>query len=161
MRLFKCNDAIKTYKYPIFKIVLSNVLIALMVCNGYIFPINNNVWKIFVRVICTLIAVLCVLCVYISCAEIILLCERKRMANIDVVSANKKAKECQIDFVLSLLESNDIIEIAIVANNQIIEFGTSSNSLNGSSCLFDKKYYVDGKEYVTIEDVKTTIDNYM
>lgn len=72
-------------------------------------------------------------------------------------SCFKYSKEFSIEEILSLLVTNDIIEIWIVSNNKIIEIGSSSDCREGSAQFFDKHYYVNEKEFTNIDQLRTEI----
>ena len=156
MLFLKCNERIKTYKFPIFKIVLSVIIVALLIFRGHIFSleIDNTFLNITERVGCALLGMYFILCICVSCAEILLLHERRQKENINVENATQRAKTYEIEQVLSLLESNDIIEIIILSNKKAIELGASSDSINGKSALFDKKYYIGNEKDVTLPSIR-------
>ena len=90
----------------------------------------------------------------------VLLNERRTKANIDAKVVAEYGKYCSVDYILSLLESNDIIDILIISNNQLIRLGASADSRPGSSKFFDKNFYINDRDNVTIEDLKETINTY-
>ena len=167
MKWFEIDENIKSYKTPILKIVFFTILIAILFI-PIMFPelsisTGNFFWDAIVKTVKVLIFILLVLHIYLSFGEMLLLAERReeaKKANLNTKAAATKGKNVSVDSIISLLESNDIIEIWIVANNQNIKLGASSDSKQGSSKFFDKAFYIGDNDNVTIEDLRKTLDNY-
>ena len=53
-----------------------------------------------------------------------------------------------------LLKENDIIEFSMFSNNKVIKFGASCECSPGDSKFFDKRYSIDDRENVSIEELK-------
>ena len=66
-----------------------------------------------------------------------------------------------IDDVLSQIESNDIIEYQILADDRAILIGASSDNRYGSDKFFDKKYYCDKQEFDTIDELSNALSKYL
>ena len=84
----------------------------------------------------------------------------KKEDKINIEKARTYSKTHHVDYILSLLEENDIIEISILSNDQIIKLGASSDCHPGSSHFFDKNYYINSKKGITIEELRGIINNY-
>ena len=152
--IFKCSEKIRSYTYPVIKIVLCILLIIFLINRNHFFVIHSSVWKIVVGIICFQIVILAVLCIYISAAEMILLHERRAAA---AVSALPEGRDYRVDDLVSLLESNDIIEITAAADGKVIRFGASSDCRPGDAHFFDKTYYIDDKADIGIDEVKQAL----
>ena len=162
MKIFKCDENITSYKIPILKIISCSFLIALLLIGRiYFFRIDNLFVDSIVGIACALIIILCVLCIYISSGEMLLLHERRVYSTADIKKLISKSKNYPIAIVLSLLEENDIIEFSIVWENQIVTFGVASDSQNGSSRFFDKTYYFNNfNDCIPIEEFKDKLNSY-
>lgn len=160
MKLFRCDENIKTYKFPAIKIVLCSLLVVLLISRNYLIHINNSLWKTIIDLVCFQVVILSILCIYLSVGEMILLNERKKEDKINIEKARTYSKTHHVDSILSLLEENDIIEISILSNDQIIKLGASSDCHPGSSHFFDKNYYINSKNGITIEELRGIINNY-
>ena len=112
MKLFRCDENIKTYKFPAIKIVLCSLLVVLLISRNYLIHINNSLWKTIIDIVCFQVVILSILCIYLSIGEMILLKERKKEDKINIEKARTYSKTHHVDYILSLLEENDIIEIS-------------------------------------------------
>ena len=151
---------VKSYLIPVLKIALSILLIALVICRNHFIHINNSIWNTIISVVCFLIVILLVLSIYLSVGEMILINECRAESTLDANIAISYGKSYSIDYVLDLLESNDIIEILIISNKQVIKLGATSDSHPGNSMFFDKCYYIDNQNDITIENLKNRIIDY-
>jgi hypothetical protein len=131
-----------------------------MCSSGYFIHINNSFWNFIIAIASFLIGMLSILCIYVSIGEMILLNERKNKDKINIEKAMKNGKYYSVDYVLSLLEKNDIIDMLILSKDQIIKLGASSDCNPGSSSFFDKEYYVNDKNNVTVEELNEMINFY-
>ena len=166
MKWFEIDENIKSYTPPVLKAVLSVLSIVLLVLS---FPLTRHISEnhpfvgIVIRIVNVAIVLISVLRIYLSFGEVLLLAERReeaKKANLNTKVAATKGKNVSVDSIISLLESNDVIEIWIVAKNQNIKLGASSDSKQGSSKFFDKAFYIDDNDNVTIEDLRKALDNY-
>lgn len=160
MKLFRCDKKIETYKFPAIKIVLCSLLVVLLISRNYLIYINNSLWKTIIDIVCFQVVILSILCIYLSVGEIILLNERKKEGKINIENDRKHSKTYSVDYILSLLEKNDIVEISILSKDQIIKLGASSDCYPGRSHFYNKNYYVNNKNDITIEELRGIINNY-
>lgn len=160
MKLFSFNLNVKSYFNPILKIVLSvSVIVLLFLSFNLLRSISNVFWSVVARILSAQIVILCVLRIYISFSEIILVYERKTKTNPDIKSAKERSKAFSVEYVISLLEKCDIIDISIVTGGRILSFGASSDSRAGCSKLFDKKYYINDNEDVELGYLKEILNS--
>ncbi len=148
MRILKCDTSIKSYTYPIVKLVLSSLLIVVLIERGHFYTINSPFWKVIEGALGVAVLVLSVLCIYISLCEVLLLYERNEKGKKDLEKAMARSKNLSVSYILSLLEDNDIMEILIAYGHRIVTVIASSDSHHGSSKFFDKRYAIDDKEYL-------------
>ena len=160
MKLFNCDDKIKSYRTPIFKMFFSAMIIALSLVGRMHFDIKNSFINIIVGMIGALLIVLSVACFNFAICDIILLSERRAKSRLNIESAMKNSKSYSVNSIISLLNENDIIEISIIYGGRIIHLGASSDNHSGSSKFFDKRYYFDGEEDVTPETLKKRLSEY-
>ena len=145
--IFKLNKDIKSYSYPVKKIVISIILVAVCFSVYFNIPIENPIlyWIIKIIVLAFLIANIWI--VYNSFGEMVLLQERKEKMEITVAKAIKNSKNYSIDDIMVLINENDIIEFITVLNDRIVSLGASSDLKHGSSIFFDKRYYIDSEQF--------------
>ena len=136
MKFFSCDENIKSYKTPILKIVFAFLLIIILTYRNYIIQINSSVINTIITVISGVMAMLAVLNIYLSFADMILLYERREAARFNLKSAIKRSKEYSIAHILSLLETNDIIEFSN---------STTSGSYAGMYALFNNMHHLLAK----------------
>lgn len=165
MKLFEMDENIKSYTTPILKIVFSTILIAILFI-PIIFPelsisTGNFFWDTIVKTVTVSIFILLVLRIYISFGEILALAERREKAKKAAMNpkvAAKKGKCASVNSIISLLDSNDIIEFLIVADEKIIELGATSDSKQGSAKFFNKKFYLGDNEDISIEGLREALE---
>lgn len=160
MNIFKCNEHLQSYTIPIIKIILCTLLIIFLINRNHFYLIQHPVWKIVEGVICVQIMILAILCIYISVAEMILLSERRSENNADHIAVLSSCRDYRIDDVVQLLETNDIIEIAIIAKGKVVRLGASSDCHPGDAHFFDKSYYIDSKTEIDIKGIREELKNY-
>lgn len=156
MKLFECNTELQSYTYPIAKIIGCVVLIILEINNRYF--LIGKIWDSWIirLLMGGIIVPLEVLCIYISAAEMIYVNEnRKRSASATQTSA--RHVEMTIEEIVSLIQSEDIIEIKVSANNKQFFLGARSDNKPGDSVFFDKQYYICEENFKTIESFAKAI----
>ena len=154
MKLFKCNDTITSYKYPILKIIFSVVLIILLISRDYFIGIDSVVWDVVITVVTFPIFIICVLCIYLAFGEMLLLSERRANTKKDINIAVKNGKYYHVNSILSLIEANDILDVTIFSNNQMINLGVSSETRSDNSRFFNRSYYVDKQDPISFDTLK-------
>ena len=160
MKIFQYNDELKSYKYPVIKLLICIVLIVAFIYRDHIIPIDNKVIDNIVGVCCQLIGVQCIYCVYISIAEILQVRSNKKAAFKQSKRTAADGKAYSIDKIVKMTEVNDIIEIMIIANNEQILIGSSSDCKEGSSRFFDKQYFIGKEIFQSILAFKTALQQY-
>lgn len=164
MKWFQEDENIKSYTPPVLKAVLSVLSIVLIVLS---FPLmryistNNIALSIIIKIASVAIELLSVLRIYISFGEILALAERREKAKKAAMNpkvAAKKGKCASVNSIISLLDSNDIIEFLIVADEKIIELGATSDSKQGSAKFFNKKFYLGDNEDISIEGLREALE---
>lgn len=159
MNIFKCNVNLKSFTYPIVKIMVCVFLIIIIINSNRFVPIDNT--KIFTEIILRLISVGCVLtsifCIYISASEMILIHENRTKMDVVSEGIEKMSKKYSVEELASMVEKNDIIEVQIITDNNVVEIGSTSDCKVGSSKFFDKLYYVGKDEFADIDDFKTSL----
>lgn len=156
MDVLKVNDKLKTYHYPIVKIIIAVLLITILILRNYFIHVNNKLLSGIVAFVCMIIVLASVLCIYISIAEIININERRELGNLKHLDIDK-TMYYTYDFekVVCLIYNNDIIDIVIINSNSISRIGSSSNYNKSNGKFFDKAYYIDETEYPTIEQFES------
>jgi hypothetical protein len=157
LNLLDFNENIISYRYPIIKIITSVVLIIILVNRTYFIHFEDEVFNIILGVIATAVGCVCILCIYISWAEISLVHENRKKTNIVIDSIIANTKKYSIDEIVAMSKNNDIIDIQIVVNDKAIGIGSSSDCKAGSSKFFDKLYYIDKNEFANIDDFKASL----
>lgn len=141
---FHLDNTLNTYILPILKIVSCVAIILLLIFRNRFIHVEQPNWKLIVGGASVIVGYVCIMCVYISLAEILVVYE-KRLEN--QKSKNKECKWFPVDKVVSLASQNDIIEIQIVSGSSCIKVGSSSNLKPGDSVFFDKRYYIGNQEF--------------
>ena len=156
MNILHFNKNVKSYTYPILKIIICAALIIAFIYRDRIFFINSKSVNIVIDVLCTAVGIVLIYCIYISACELLQAHENREEAALsDGVTA--EGKKYSVDEIVYMAEVNDIIEIKIVSKNKIVTIGSSSDCKNGSSKFFDKLYYIDEQMFENIKDFKSKL----
>ena len=157
MNVFKYNDELKSYKYPVFKLLICLALIVAFIYRNHIIHIDSTVVDTIVSVCCTVLGIICIYCVYISVLEILQVHENKTKSLTALKYTAADSRAYSIDEIIKMAETNDIIEIMIIVNNETILIGSSSDCKQGSSRFFDKEYYIGQERYQNILEFKNAL----
>ena len=160
LSFFRLNNTLQTYTFPIFKIVLCITIILSLVFRNHFIHIEHLSWKIIVGVFCIIVCLACVLCIYISVAEIIVVHDHQSENPKFISPQSKDCRWLSVDKVVSLISQNDIIDIQILLKDSCIKIGASSDLKPGDSVFFDKHYYIGHREYENLEIFKAELLNY-
>ena len=160
MNIFQYNENPKSYTCPVVKTIIFISLIIANVCKGYFIQIDNKIAYGIVAVLSGIIGIISIYCATISLLEIGAVYENRHEEKTSPKKAKETGKPYSVDKIISMAEENDIIEILIVANGKILEIGSSSDNEVGSAKFFDKRYYIDKKEYENIDDFKSALMPY-
>lgn len=155
--IFSFDKDIKSYKYPIVKIFICIILIIMFINRPNTY---NKIINIVIEILCTVLGILCIKCIYISVFELFQTydnCNKSRYASEKYIIHSKLYP---IDEIVSMIQNNDIIEIQIFRNKDLFEIGSSSDCKNYDSNFFNKLYYIDNKEFLNIEDFKSALMEY-
>ncbi len=157
MNCFQVNSHLKSYTYPLVKIIIFISIIIIAIYRDKFFTLNNSLMEFIAGIICLCIVVGCILCIYISFAELILTHENREKVKADIATIAKSGTEISIREIMSLVLSNDIIELHVLVNEKIVEIGSSSDCDPGSSKFFDKKFFIDEKEFETGDEFENEL----
>ncbi len=159
LQVWKVNDKITSYRFPIIKIVCCLILGVLFFFRFDIFlglaPVGEHtlLGKLLYLFIWALVFV-----IYISIAEMIKLHDRKIEAKTKKtkVRSDTKGIELPLDKIYALLKENDIMDFVAQAGNASVRFGASSDYAGNQ--YFDKRYYLDGKEFTDLAPFAQELD---
>lgn len=146
------NKSLRSYKFPIIKIIVAVITVAALGIASWNLDVENEMLTYSVRFVGLVLMFTSFVCIGIAFLEIEEINKRKRKS-----SRKKKAKPqgklYRINQLIELLDKNDIIEIVIQLNDTDIKIGTSSD-MTRSGKFFDKKYFIDECEYITLDEFK-------
>ena len=160
MKILKIQTDLQSYLLPIVKIIVAVILIVIMIFRHKVLPIENDSIQIILSIICSILAILCILSIYIAIAEIFYVYENRSKSKGVSTDDISIGKQKTLEDILFLLEQNDIIEIEIRNNEDIMTVGASSDCKPSDSVFFDKKYYIEDTEYERIEDISKRLEIY-
>lgn len=118
MDIFHINESLKTYTYPIVKLLICITIITLLICRGQI--TDNKTIEEIIGVCCAIVGIICIYCGYISIFEICQVRENRLAISANSNYSINDSKAYTIDEVVNMVQTNDIIEIQIIANNKIV-----------------------------------------
>lgn len=149
MNIFDVNTKIKTYTYPIIKIVIGLVLILTILFRSKWLSINSHTANTIISILCFLVCAFTILSIYISIAEILELYERNKEQRL--LKSLQQTMSIPLSEVIDSIIKNDIIEFLILSENGIVKIGSSSDNKYSSAVFTDKRYYIDNEEYQSQE----------
>lgn len=161
MNIFKVNNEIKSYTYPVMKTFICITIIAMLINRGKIFSFSSGMGDLILTALSFVLVSACLLCMCISLVEISNLYERRVEAKRDVEKL--RTKKYAVDDIVAMAEQEDILEIEIKFDGKIVKVGSSSDSCPGRSDFFDKAYFSnDGKleEMESIEEFRERLEVY-
>lgn len=156
MRFLKCDKNANSYVYSIMRIIVC--VITIVITTIVRIPSNSHLFEIVFRIVDAIITIIAIFALYLSAAEISFV--RERINTKGKHCNDSFVKEYKFDDVILLIEKNDIIDIRIVNHGDIIKVGSYSDSKPGSSVFFDKGYYIDNTDYISIDDFKKKLRQY-
>ena len=161
LNIFHYNADNKSYFFPIIKILISISLIIIMIFREHFVCINNRSISTLITIFCVVMGIVCFLCIEISSCELSAARENRAKDRILTETEIESSEGYSVDEISKMVESNDILEIEIVFEKKPLGIGTSSDSKQGSSKLFNKRYYIGKEEFENIEDFKFALAPYL
>lgn len=158
MKIFEPDFNITSAKKPIAKMIISVLVIITLMNRGHIYDIQNGFIRVIETIMCTLFGTYCIFCVYLSIAELINLWEKKSDAKIDC--KNVKTTKYSVDELVQMAEENDVLIIKLIYQGKMIKVGAASDLKPGSSEFFDKQYFIEEKEFKSIDEFKIKLEQY-
>ncbi len=149
VNLFKVQKKLKSYKYPILKIIVCVIILLMIFLRYKLFYLENEIINKVVTSLCFVLTLCGIFCIYISVIEISNLYTERKKQNRKVVS-NDECRPISFQDIIELLEQNDIIEIEIKVGNEILKIGSSSDCDGPAGEFFDKLYYIEKNDYKDI-----------
>lgn len=158
-KLFEVQTNLTNYMYPISKIIISVLIVLFSIFRKRLFVIDSKPLNIFVTLICFVFTMVSILSFYISISELFYVCRNRKAEHTDVKSL--ATVPFDFDRINSLVKDNDIIEFEIIANEKMLRVGASSDCEVNSLVFFDKRFYIEKEEYLTIEEFEEALSRYM
>lgn len=160
--IFRVDTSLKSYTYPIVKIAVFLSLIILGINRNRIYQIhyNSNALEEILSILFAFFGIMSIFCIYIAVAELIYTAEnRENMRKLsDAQLASGKLYPAKT--IVSLVNSNDIIEIRIAFRGEPTVIGASSDCKAGSAKFYDKRFYIGKQEYEKVEDFAQALQSY-
>ena len=147
MKLFEVQKDLTSFTYPAVKIIICLSVIFLSFARSRIFRFANSWIDFGVTLLCFVLLMVSILCIYISVGELFHTCANRKNIN----NQASDVKLLTIEAVTKIVSENDIVEIEVCTDNQTIKIGASSDCKYSSSIFEDKLFYISSSEYETIE----------
>ena len=164
MNPFKCNDLLESYTYPIIKIISCIVIIiialSVSIFRDRIFPIDTILFRTIVSLFSCGILIAGILCIYISCAEMVLISEKRLKKKLLLEAKTASGRAYPMEDLISLVRERHSIELLIAADRSrtnILAVGSKSDLKPGTSVFFNKTYYIEEHEYADESDFRTAL----
>lgn len=161
MSILRVRDDLNTYTYSITKIILFLFIVFLCVFRNRLFEFDNELVNFTITILSFVLVVLSIYCIYISAAELLYTNENRKREKVNYVNTtNIKTKDFKMQDVITMIEINDIIDIEIIAINQYLRIGASSDCRNSDSNFFNKLYYIDENQYEALSEFESALNTY-
>lgn len=161
MNIFKVNESIKSYTYPIIKTIICITIIAIEINRGKIISVSGGIEDVILTGLSLILGIGCIFCLCISLIEISDLYERRAEAKRDVTKM--RVKEYTVDDIVAMAEQEDILEIEIRFGKKIVKVGSASDCKPGGNDFFDKVYFCNAgklEEMETIDEFRERLEMY-
>lgn len=147
MKLFEVQTDLTSFTYPVVKIIICLSVIIFSIVRNRIFRFSSSWANAAVTLLCFVLSMASVLCLYISIGELFHTGSNRRNINYQPLDV----KQLTIEAVTKIVSENDIVEIEVCTDNKTIKIGASSECKYSSSIFEDKLFYISSSEYDTIE----------
>lgn len=160
--MFKVQTNLKSYKYPIIKIIVSLIIISFSIFRKQILMISSGWVLAIITCVCFVLVILSIFSVYISISELFYTYSNRntqKEKNVNDIDTSN-LKQLSINGIITLVKENDIINFEIILNNCIVKVGSSSDYNIVTGAFFDKTYYIDSNEYDSVEVFENELLSY-
>ncbi len=149
MKLFEVQTDLTSYTYPVVKIIICLAVISLSLLRNMIFQLSNTWVNVTVTLLCFVLTIPSILCLYISVGEVFHTSANRNRKNANYQSS--EIKHLAIGEIIKMVSENDIVEIEVCKDNKIIKIGASAECEYTSFVFKDKLFYLSNSEYETVE----------
>ena len=150
IHLFRLETGLCSYKYPLFKIIVGLALVLACINRDELFQITNKSLSLIIAIMCTIVVLASVLCIYISIGELAYVYTDRHKTN--KAPNQAELRQVSVEEIINMLDNNPIIDLEILMNKAILKVGSSADCKYSSAVFFDKRFYLNNTEYLTIEE---------
>lgn len=147
MKLFEVQTDLTSFTYPVVKILICMSVIIFSIVRNQIFRFSSSWANAVVSILCFVLTIISILCLYISVGELFHTASNRRNTYYHPLDV----KQLTIAAVTKIVSENDIVEIEVCTDDKTIIIGASSECKYSSSVFEDKLFYISSSEYDTIE----------
>lgn len=147
MKLFEVQTDMVSFTYPIVKIIICLSVIILSLIRNRIFQFSNTWLNAIVTLLCFVLTITSILCLYISIGEVFHTIANRKNVNHE----SSEIKQLTIETITKIVSENDIVEIDVCKDKKTIKIGTSAECKYASSVFENKLFYISSLEYETLE----------
>lgn len=147
MKLFEVQTDLTSFTYPVVKILICMSVIIFSIVRNRIFRFSSSWANAVVSILCFVLTIISILCLYISIGELFHTASNRRNKYYHPLDV----KQLTIEAVTKIVSENDIVEIEVCTDDKTIIIGASSECKYSSSVFEDKLFYISSLEYDTIE----------
>ena len=153
MKLFELQTDLTSFTYPVVKTIICLSVILFSIVRNRIFSFSSAWANVVVTIVCFVLTIVSILCLYISIGELFHTHSNRMNINYQPLDV----KRMTIEAVIKIVCENDIVEIEVSTDNKTIKIGASSECKYSSSIFEDKLFYISSSEYDTIELFKEAL----
>ena len=149
MKLFELQTHLTSYTYPVLKIIICLAVISFSLLRDRIFQFSNTWVNVTVTLLCVVLSMASILCLYISIGEVFHTMANRKNANYQF--SETEIKQMTIETITKIVSENDIVEIEVCKDKKVIKIGASADCEHASFVFKDKLFYISSSEYETVE----------
>lgn len=130
--------------FLISRIFINILVILLLIYRNKIFNITNESIGLIITVIVFILSIFIVLDIYKSIGKMTDIPNSRRRKDDTIIKRMGSFEEIAL-----MIEKNNILEMIIEVDKKKIKVGCSSDMDHSTGRFFDKKYHINGKEFVS------------
>ena len=147
MKLFEVQTDMTSFAYPVVKIIICLTVIIFSILRNRIFQFSNAWLNAIVTLLCFLLTIASILCLYVSVGEVFHTSANRKNTNYQF----SEIKQMTIGTITKIVSENDIVEIDVCKDKKVIKIGARADCEYASSVFKDKLFYISSSEYESID----------
>ena len=156
MSIFRINDDKESYFFPILKLIIAIIFIALSIVISFNFHFSYVLIEFLCTIICMGTALYGFFNIYVVIGEFACVAENRKKKKLINSFNDRKIYIFNFEKICSLLLNNEICDMYIVSNNKVVNICCSSDYNKNNGKFSNKQYFIDEekyKDYATFKNI--------